>query len=41
MTLLVFYGYNSGVDGLLVVLDIKPGPYNIDGYGFGACGLPV
>ena len=30
---------NSGCDDLLVVLNIKPGVYNLRGYGLGTCGL--
>ena len=40
ITLLVPYG-SSGYNGLLVVLGIKPGVYNLDDYGSSACGLSV
>ena len=41
VTLLIFYGYSGGYDGLLVTLGIKPGVYGLGGYGPGAYSLPV
>ena len=40
ITLLVPCG-DGGYNGLLVVLDIKPGAYNLDNYNPDACGLPT
>ena len=42
-TLLIPYNSNSdgGYDGLPVVLNIKPGAYNLDDYGSNTCGLPA
>ena len=37
-TLLVFYSYNNGYDGLAGILNIKPNIYNLGDYGSDACG---
>ena len=41
ITLSISYNNKDGYDGLLVVLNIKYGAYNLGGYGFSAYSLPV
>ena len=41
LSLPVFCCYSGGYDGLVGILGIKPGVYNLGGYSPGACGFGV
>ena len=41
ITLLILYGGDNNYNGLLVVLNIKPGVYSLGDYGPNACSLPT